>query len=185
MDTEEALNKLKAGIALNNVVINNLSFHSIMEEETINEPVVIKNSEIGFFDASIIKFKQQIKLESCKLKKIGLHGIVVDNGLIIKNCTIESSCDFSCSIIEAGQNSITLVNNFFGDIVTFEDTDFKDPIVIKDNTFQVGTDLNTVKQLQCSYPDESDVSNNTGVLGISPMEEEGHWERLRSIDENV
>jgi len=184
MSTAEILEKLKQGEALNEqCYLGDLNLHLLADKDLkLNSPIIIRNAEIGILSGPLLEFNQCIKLENCRIKGLKLHGITVNNGLTVKNCVIAEGSDFSCCRIQKGNHQIEFIGNVFEDIVTFEGTQFDDAISIEQNTFKIGCDLNTIKQLQCSYPKNSSIHRNIGILSIAPEAEELHWRRLSGLN---
>jgi uncharacterized protein YrzB (UPF0473 family) len=186
MNHTEVLNRIKIGKELHELKISGeLALHHLMSDESkIEYPLVIRNCDIEILEASVITFTQKIVLDNCNIKGLRLHGMCALNGITIKDCSIQGSSDISCCIINSKDGDIIIEGNQFGDIATFEDTNFKTTLIFRNNEFEIGTDLQTVKQLQCSYPENSDISGNTGVLNMSPEKEEDCWKRIRKMHNN-
>jgi hypothetical protein len=187
MEKKDILHKLKSGITLDNIIFKDkLSLHSINNKESAFEkPIIIKNSDLGLLEMAYLHFNEKIELINCKIKGLHFQSIFANNGLIIKDCTITDSVDMSHSIIQKGNNEILISNNIFKEIVSFSDTDFNDKLIFSGNTFNIGCDINTEKQLCCYYSEDSIINNNVGSLNISEKEEQKQYLKLREKNKKI
>jgi len=184
MEKKEILNRLKLGIPLDNITFKGeLSLHSLNDENhEINNKIIIKNSDLGLLTMAYLEFNEKIELINCKIKGLYFQSMIANNGFIIKDCVITDSSDISHSQIQKGNNEIIISNNLFKEVVSFSATDFNDMLILTGNTFSIGCDLKTEKQLGCYYTRDSIINNNTGILDISEKEEEKQYVKLREQD---
>jgi len=99
----------------------------------------------------------------------------------MKNCIVNSFFDLSGCLAWSGENDIEFNGNYFGDVLTFEDTYFHNDLIFKNNKLIVGCDLVTEKQLACFYPITSVIIDNYGIMNLSEQEENKHWMRIRNM----
>ncbi len=174
------LDKLKENIILENIEISEpLDIHSLTGNSSVDFNIIIKNSVLKSIKGEYLDYNKKVEFDNCKIESISFQGITVNNTFSIKNCEILTFVDFACSVFEPNEEYFIFENNIFNNVITFEDCDFRSPIKMINNNFIKGSDLNTVKDLGCYYPENSIIENNKGNLELTVKEEKKLWDEIQ------
>lgn len=163
LSSEDAIALLKAGTSIKN-------FHIVGETkietlENWDKEVFIENCFIEYLSASVTHFINPVTITNCHFKKCQFIFTYFIGGLVIKNCVFDERLDFQAGGHNKVGNQILIANNLFKGFVNFFDCWYQGEVIIQNNTFVKGTNIQANNQL-ITFDKIPTIENNLGELKI-------------------
>lgn len=167
IESKIALKLIKEGQTLRNVEISDkldLSKLEIKSNYEVNEKISIIDCKIEYLMVHSSTFLEKIELKNCKINTAYFGGGYFPKGFEMKDCKFSSSVSF-----EAGGHNLKtdfiIENNLFKGFVDFLDCWFKGPFILKNNVFEVGSNIFVEDTQESSTFDDTIIlQNNIGDL---------------------
>ncbi len=176
LKSEDALRLISQGVAIENCIVQERIDITNLGLELMND-VIIKGCSIAEFYSPSVVFKGKLIFSSTKFNRCVFNYSYFTKGIRIERSRFEEYLDFE----SGGHNKfgdIELIDNQFQGFVNFFDCWFHGNVIVKNNSFTSGTNLqgNKGRQFEVRFDQLLSVENNLGRMDIN-----GEGER----DENV
>jgi hypothetical protein len=137
----------------------------IIGDNNWNKELTIENCVIEYFEGSDSQFKKPIRFINTHFKDCRFIFSYFLQGLAFENCVFDKYLDFQAGGHNQAGYPVLIKNNTFFDFVNFFDCWYNGEIVIRDNKFLKGTNIESQKQY-ISFDIVPQIFNNTGQTNI-------------------
>ncbi len=127
--------------------------------------IVIDNCIIDNFEGTITRFQKPICFQKSHFKDCKFLFSYFLEGLLIKDCTFDSYLDFQAGGHNKTGHPIIIENNTFLSFVSFWDCCYNGEVLICNNNFIKGTNIDSKKQM-ITFDIPPTISNNAGEINI-------------------
>jgi len=167
LSSTEALKLIQDGQQLKDIKITekfDLSELEVKNDYSVHNKISIINCEIEYLMAHSSTFVEKFELQNCHINKAYFGGGYFPKGFDMKDCKFTSLVSF-----EAGGHNMktdfVIENNLFKDFVDFLDCCFDGPFILRNNIFELGTNIFVEGIQESSLFNDIVISeNNTGNL---------------------
>lgn len=135
--------------------------------DTQTDVIEISNEQVVNFIAPCVLFESSVSIEDSTIKTLSIYASYFLQGLTLKNCIIESKVNWRSG--GHNQEPVKFLNCKFSDFVDFEDCWFISDLVIRDCSFDKGTNLlgNKETPVAVTFEGNVDIENTSGSLAIN------------------
>jgi hypothetical protein len=163
ISSARAMDLINDGLPLVDAYVNGTILLS--GENDWDKEIVIENCIIDYFDINCSTFKKPIRLINTHFKDCRFIFSFFLQGFTIDNCIFDKYLDFQAG----GHNQIgclvTIKNNSFSDFVNFFDCWYKGEVYVTNNTFQKGTNIQSINQY-LTFDIPPVITDNVGQIDI-------------------
>lgn len=160
---EEAKKVLDTSNALRNFTVTGVL--EIWDGGEWNKDIIIEGCIIENFSCIMVQFHRRVIIRNSHIKNASFMFSYFIGGLIIENCVFDKYLDFQAGGHNSVGNMIIFKENIFKGFVNFFDCWFTGEVSIHNNTFEIGTNVLSKKQL-ISYDAPTTIDNNIGDMGV-------------------
>ncbi|WP_147321941.1 hypothetical protein [Mucilaginibacter conchicola] len=139
--------------------------HVEITSEDFTKEITFINCIIESFTAVGIDFAEHIKFENSHLKSCQFNFAYFSKGLTIKDCLFDNRLSFAFGGHNQPGYTVSITKNHFHDYVDFFDCWFTSEIVVTNNIFSRGTNIESKNQL-ITFDIQPIISNNIGQLDL-------------------
>ena len=162
ISSKQAIDLINEGLPLVDSYVNG---DIIIDNNNWNKEIIIDNCIIEYFGGGVTQFKKPIKFTNTHFKNCQFIFSHFPKGLIIKNCRFDKYLDFQAGGHNQIGYPIEIKNNIFLDFVNFCDCWYNGEIIISDNKFLKGTNIESQTQY-LTFDVTPQIRNNTGQTNI-------------------
>ena len=130
-----------------------------------NKEVIIDNCIIEKFDGSVTQFDKPVKFTNSHFKDCAFVFSYFIQGLFIDNCTFGKYLDFQAGGHNQSGHAVIIQNSTFLSFVNFFDCWFNGQVLICNNKFDKGTNIESLRQL-ISFDIPSTIHDNIGLTNV-------------------
>ena len=160
----QALDIIREGNVLRDYYISEK--FDLSQEGTIKYPIVINNCFFENFNCVSVEVDSEFQLKNSFLRRATFSYTYFKKGSLIKDCIFSNYLDFQ----SGGHNHSHFVieGTTFNDFVNFFDCWFMSEVIIRNNTFNKGSNLfgNKGEQYEVKFDVNPIISNNLGILEL-------------------
>lgn len=133
-----------------------------------NKEITFINCIIESFESVGIEFQKHIKFTNTHFKDCKFSFSYFLDGLTIENCVFDNYLDFFAGGHNQPSHTILLTKNSFSDYVNFFDCWFMSEVVIVENKFIKGTNIESKESL-ITFDTPPIISNNIGQMDLQEI----------------
>ncbi|MDJ0364673.1 hypothetical protein QMK33_05870 [Hymenobacter sp. H14-R3] len=163
-----ALARLQEGLAVANATIMDKLAPAI--GDNWGHPVQFERCVIEDFDGCLTQFTRPVTFTACHFTNCSFVFAYFLQGLVIENCTFDNDLDFQAGGHNSPGYPVVIENCHFLGFVNFFDCWYKGEVIIRDNLFSKGTNIDSKKQL-ITFDIAPIRLGNNGVLTVEAEEE--------------